>query len=75
MLGETELLTTSEILSFSHGLRLHQQRKIDTNTYRQVHRRLSEMGAVRTGRAATIGRPWRWTLPADMLSADGQDNE
>ena len=59
MLGASEL-TTSEILSFSHALRLHQGRKIDTNTYRQVHRRLSEMGAVRIGRAATIGRPWRW---------------
>ena len=60
MLGSSEL-STSEILPYTHALRLHQGRRIDTNTYRQVHRRLSAI-ADRQGRAISRGRPIIWRL-------------
>jgi hypothetical protein len=59
MRGRREL-STSEILKYTHALRLHQGRKLDGGVYQLVHRRLGESGAVRIGRAKTIGRPWIW---------------
>jgi hypothetical protein len=60
MVGRSEL-TTSEVLKYTHALRLHQGRKIDTKTYRQVHRRLAVI-ADPAGRSSSIGRPWIWRL-------------
>jgi len=66
MLDSSEL-STSQILPFTHALRLHQGRSIDTNTYRQVHRRLSAI-ADRQGRSSSRGRPWIWRLREKAFS-------
>src|SRR5262249_6594727 len=60
MLGCGEL-STSDIVQFTHALRLHQGRKLNGGVYQLVHRRLSEI-ADKVGRASTIGRPYRWRL-------------
>jgi hypothetical protein len=54
-------MSTSEVLRYTHALWLHQGRKIHTNTYRQVRRRLDEI-ADRIGRSSSPGRPWIWRL-------------
>jgi hypothetical protein len=54
-------MSTSEVLRYTHALCMHQGRKIHTNTYRQVRRRLDEI-ADRIGRSSSPGRPWIWRL-------------
>jgi hypothetical protein len=55
-------LTTSQILTYTHALRRHRGQKIHTNTYRQVRRRLDEIGAIRVRRVPPYGA-WLWRLP------------
>jgi hypothetical protein len=60
MTGKTEL-STSQILKYTHALPRHRRQKLDTSAYRQVHRRLTEIGAVKVRRVPPYGA-WLWRL-------------
>src|SRR5262245_30828226 len=64
-LGEA---STSQILRWTCGMKLHQGGRIANHDDRSARRALDQIGAVRVGRATTIGRPFIWTLaPLDMV--------
>jgi hypothetical protein len=49
--------STSEVLGWTRC-----RGEVRKRDYRTAHRVLGEIGAVRVGRASTIGRPWLWKL-------------
>jgi predicted DNA-binding transcriptional regulator AlpA len=48
--------STSEIIEWTHGRKRH------PHSARATRRALEQIGAVRVGRADSIGRPWLWRL-------------
>jgi hypothetical protein len=56
--------STSEIMEWTHGLKLHRGERLMNWDRESARRALKQIGALEIGRAKTIGRPWRWRLPA-----------
>ena len=59
--------TTSDVVDYAHALRLTiQQEKRHNWLNFGARRALESIGAVKVGRAKTIGSPWLWTMDASM---------
>jgi hypothetical protein len=54
--------STSEILQWTHCLKLHRGDKLAKWDSLTARRALASIGAARVGRARTTGRPWIWRL-------------
>jgi hypothetical protein len=54
--------STSEILKWTHGFKLHRGERLANWDSLTARRALKQIGAIKTGRAATIGRPMLWRM-------------
>jgi hypothetical protein len=54
--------STSQILQWTCCDKLHRGKRITVHDSRAARRALQSIGATRTGRAMTSGRPWIWRL-------------
>jgi hypothetical protein len=58
--------STAHVIDFAYPLRLLILGERRRDTFARASRRaLASIGAVRVGRAKTIGRPWLWRMPID----------
>src|SRR6516164_4388932 len=70
-LGEA---STTEINQWSHALRVHRGERIREGDTWATRRALASIGATRTGRATTRGRPWIWALKDEISSDNANEN-
>src|SRR5262245_42914263 len=68
-LGEA---STSEIMQWACCMKLHRGDRVFNHDYRTCRRALAAIGAIKIGRAKTIGRPWIWSAPPDATPANDE---
>jgi hypothetical protein len=59
-----EMASTSQVLEWTCSSKRHRGERTTEHDSRAARRALERIGAVRIGRARTIGSPWIWRLPA-----------
>ena len=61
--------STADIMQWCFAMKFHANERVAHWDYQSVRRALEAIGAVRVGRAPTIGRPWIWRLKDKTSSA------
>jgi hypothetical protein len=55
--------STADVIDYAYALRLLMLQERRRDTFARASRRaLASIGAIKVGRAKTIGRPWLWRL-------------
>src|SRR5262245_46265441 len=62
------MASTSAVLDWTACRKLRHGQRAQRWDYGTARRALEQIGAVRVGRAESIGRPWLWRLKSETLS-------